>query len=121
MIPGQPRSCPSCGSTMIIELERSADDSAAEAAELGVPACEDMELELQLSPPPPTSCTPPQAASLKETEFRSKLNNSSTPKKKEDDRSERNRSVESEGKSLLSAFGLELWPFSFTVVLNGLK
>ena len=99
---------------MIIELERSADDSAAEAAELGVPACEDMELEVQPSPSPPpqTSCTPPQGASLKETEFRRKLNNSSTPKKKEDDRSERNRSVESEGKHLNSAFDFELWASS---------
>lgn len=79
---------------MIIELERSADDTAAEAAEVGVPACEDMELELQASPP-----ATPQASSLKETEFRRKLNDSSTPKK-EGDRSERNRSVESEGKTL---------------------
>ena len=83
---------------MIIELERSADDTAAEAAEVGVPACEDMELELQASPP-----ATPQASSLKETEFRRKLNDSSTPKKKEGDRdrSERNRSVESEGKTLI--------------------
>ena len=86
---------------MIIELEPSADDSAVEAAELGMPACEDMELELQPSPSPPpnTSTTPSQSASLKEVEFRRKLNNSSTPKKKEDDRAERNRSVESEGKN----------------------
>ena len=80
---------------MIIELERSADDTADEAAEVGVPACEDMELELQASPP-----VTPQASSLKEKEFRRKLNDSSTPKKKEGDRSERNRSVESEGKTL---------------------
>ena len=104
---------------MIIELERSADDSAAEAAEVGVPACEDMELELQPSPspPPPTSCTPPQSVSLKETEFRRKLNNSSTPKKKEDDRSERNRSVESEGENLKSAFDFELSASSCIYIL----
>lgn len=115
---------------MIIELERSADDSADEAAELGVPACEDMELELQPSPsPPPTmSCTPPQAASLKESEFRTKLNNSSTPKKKEDDRVERNRSVESEGKHvrmykalLIFSFALPLFLLHSPEVLIALK
>ena len=97
---------------MIIELERSADDTAAEAAEVGVPACEDMELELQASPP-----ATPQASSLKETEFRRKLNDSSTPKKKEDDRSERNRSVESEGENLKRAFDFELSASSCIYIL----
>jgi hypothetical protein len=78
---------------MVIELERSLEKSDDEAADMGIPACEDMQLgeeeeeeENTSSPRTPTPQT--VASSLKEEEFRLKLNESSTPKKKEKAESE---------------------------------
>ncbi len=66
--------CRNCGSTMVIELEREADDEEEdEAAAVGIPACEDMQLEDDDAGAAPSS--------LKEADFMLRLHESSTPKK----------------------------------------